>query len=129
MKGLLTYYLSRILLSLAVGALLWITGSTLPMTLLITALLIGLFFYAPHSGRYLVRPELGVFAMQRDEQSGVINDRAGRNAFVATALFTGAISIWAGQFGGEAVPLNLLRLALALGALTYFISDLLLRRA
>jgi hypothetical protein len=58
MTGMSRYYISRILVSVAFGGLFALTGSPWWMAVLTSIVLIALFLYAPHSGRYAVHPEL-----------------------------------------------------------------------
>ncbi len=129
MTGMSRYYLSRILLSVAFGGLFALTGSPWWMAVLASAALIALFLYAPRSGRYAVHPELGIAALQRDERTQTITDRAARNAFVLTMMAIAAMSIYFGVISPGGVPVIALDLTLVLGAVTYFASDLLLRRS
>jgi hypothetical protein len=89
----------------------------------------GLFLWAPQSGRYSVHPEFGVTALRRDEYTQTINDAAARNAFVVSMLAIGAIVIFSAAFGAGSIPIPMLKIVLSFGALTYFISDVWLRRA
>jgi len=93
------------------------------------ALAFGFFLWAPHSGRYVVHPELGVTALRRDEQAQAINDRAARNAFVIMGLALAGLAIYYGSYVHANVPVTLLSYTLILGVAVYFISDLRLRRA
>ena len=129
MKGLQRYYISRALLSAAFGAVFWFSGATWWMSALVGCGVFALFLWAPHSGRYAVHPELGVTAMRRDERTQAINDEAARNAFVVTMLVIGGLAIYFGSVTPAVVPLSVLKALLVLGALTYFISDLWLRRS
>jgi hypothetical protein len=129
MTSMSRYYISRVLFSVAFGGLFALTGSPWWMAVLVSAVLIALFLYAPHSGRYAVRPELGVAALQRDERTQAITDRAARNAFVVTALVIAGITIYYGTILSASVPVAALQLTLAVAALTYFVSDLWLRRS
>jgi len=127
-QTLLPYYMSRAALSIAFGLLFLATGSSWWMALLIGGLLLALFIWAPHSGRYAVHPEFGMTAMRRDERTQVINDRAARNAFVVSMLLLGAAAVFSGASGAISLSLNIVRLVLLSGALTYFASDLWLRK-
>jgi len=129
MSGMSRYYLSRVLISLAFGGLFALTGSPWWMAVLFSAVLIALFLYAPHSGRYAVHPDLGVMALQRDERTQKITDRAARNAFVVTVLIIAAIVLYFGSVSSTGVPVTALKLTLAIAALTYFLSDFWLRRS
>ena len=128
-KNMMPYYLSRTIFSLLIGVFLLLTGSTLWASILISALILAFFLWAPHSGRYAVHPELGVTALRRDERTQVVNDRAARNAFVISMLALGAITIYFGIIGAVVIPSSILKVLLGIGALAYFISDLWLRRA
>lgn len=127
-KNLLPYYLSRTVLSIALGLLLFATGSTIWMSALLGGLLLALFLYAPHSGRYSVHPEFGVTALRRDERTQVINDKAARNAFVFSMLAIAALVIYFAWAGAASIPVIAVKLMLALGALVYFVSDARLRK-
>jgi uncharacterized membrane protein len=129
MTGMSRYYVSRVVISLAFGGLFALTGSSWWMAVLVSAVLIALFLYAPHSGRYAVHPELGVMALQRDERTQTVTDRAARNAFVVTMLVIAAMAVYFGSISPAGVPVVALKLTLVLGALAYFLSDFLLRRS
>jgi hypothetical protein len=128
MTNMASYYISRAVISIAFGALFAVTGSSVWMALVMGGLAFAFFLWAPRSGRYAVHPELGLTALRRDERTQVINDKAGRNAFVVSVLALGAITIYFGVFALTDVPLALLKLVIAVGALAYFVSDLWLRR-
>ena len=123
------YYISRALISLAFGGLFAITGAPLWMSILTCLVLLALFFYAPHGGRYAVHPDLGVTALRRDERTQAITDRAARNAFVVTLLVIGGVTVYFGSISPAKVPVIALQLVLAFAALTYFLSDFWLRRS
>jgi uncharacterized membrane protein len=129
MTGMSRYYISRALISIALGALLALTGSQWWMAGLVGVIVFAYFLWAPHSGRYAVHPELGVTALRRDERTQTINDKAARNAFVATILTVAGIAVYFGTIAPANVPVAILNLALVLGTLTYFVSDFWLRRS
>jgi hypothetical protein len=85
--------------------------------------------WAPRSGRYAVHPELGVTALRRDERTQTINDQAARNAFVVSMLALGGIAVYFGAIALATVPVALIRWVLVIAALTYFASDVWLRRS
>jgi hypothetical protein len=126
---MIPYYLSRIILSAAFGLLLFITGSPFWMVILISGLILAYFLWAPHSGRYSVHPDLGVTALRRDERTQAINDKAARNAFIISMLTVGAIAIYFGLFGAINISISVLNIVLIIGVLTYFVSDLWLRKS
>jgi hypothetical protein len=128
-KKLMPYYLSRTALSIAFSYLLFVTGSPILNSMLIGGLLIALFLYAPHSGRYSVHPEFALTPLRRDEHTQTINDAAARNAFVVSMLVISAAVIYFGSFGAVTISISLIKMVVAIGALTYFISDFWLRKS
>jgi hypothetical protein len=124
-----SYYLSRALISAAFGGLLAMTGSPWWTAALVGAAAFGLFLWAPMSGRYVVDPERGVTALGRDERAQAIVGKASRNAFAVTMLLIAALGLYFGILNPGSVPIQALGLVVFLGTLTYFVSDLWLRRA
>jgi hypothetical protein len=129
MTGMTRYYVGRAVVAIALGLLFAFTGSPWWVAALIGGLVLAFFLWAPQSGRYAVQPEHGVTALRRDERTQAINDKAARNAFVLSMLTLGAIAVYFGSVAPALVPVTLLNLVLALGALTYFASDVWLRRS
>jgi hypothetical protein len=129
MTSLYRYYLSRALISLAIGIVFALTGSPWWMAALAGVITFGFFLWAPRSGRYAVHPELGITALRRDERTQAINDQAARNAFIVTMLVVAAIAIYFGSIVRTDIPVGILDFSLALAALTYFLSDFWLRRS
>jgi nitrogen fixation-related uncharacterized protein len=129
MTGMTPYYISRTIISVAFGALFAVTGSPWWAAILIGGLTFALFLWAPRSGRYSVHPEFGITALRRDERTQEINDKAARNAFVVSMLTLSGISVYFGTLALIDVPIAVFKLVLVIGALTYFVSDLLLRRS
>jgi hypothetical protein len=128
MKDMTGYYISRAVISIALGGFLALTGSPWWGAVLVGAITFAFFVWAPRSGRYAVHPELGVTALRRDEYTQTINDKAARNAFVLTGLMLGGGIIYFGTIVPSSVPVGFLSLVLALGVLIYFVSDAWLRR-
>lgn len=126
MTGMSRYYISRALISIAFAAVFAFTGTPWWQSALMGAAMLAFFFYAPHSGRYAVHPELGATALRRDERTQAISDKAARNAFVAGMLALAGVALYFA--GSTTVPLAALHWILILGALVYFLSDLWLRR-
>ena len=124
----MSYYLSRALISAALGGLLAIAGSPWWAAALVGATTFALFLWAPVSGRYVVNPERGVTALGRDERSQAIVGVASRNAFGVVMSLLAALTLYFGVINPGSVPVHTLNLVLFLGALTYFASDLWLRR-
>jgi hypothetical protein len=122
------YYISRTVLSIAAGVLLTLTGSEWWIAGPASVAVLALFLWAPHSGRYAVFPQFGIAALQRDERTQAINDKAARNAFVFSALLMAGIIIYFGTFASASVPVAVLKLILVLGLLVYYGSDFRLQR-
>ena len=122
------YYLSRALISAALGGLLAMTGSSWWIAALVGAAAFAFFLWAPVSGRYVGDPERGVTALGRDERSQAIVGVASRNAFAVTIFLLAALTIYFGVINPGSVPIEVLSLVLFFGALTYFVSDLWFRR-
>lgn len=122
------YYLSRALISAAFGGLFAITGTPWWIAALTGAGIFALFLWAPRSGRYAVHPERGVTALQRDERTQGITDKAGKNAFVVMGFAVAGLTLYFGSTSLSAVPVRFLSWTLILGVITYFASDLWLRR-
>jgi cbb3-type cytochrome oxidase maturation protein len=129
MTGMTRYYVSRAVIAVVLASLFALTGSPWWAAVLMGGLALAFFLWAPHSGRYAVQPEHGATALRRDERTQAINDQAARNAFVVSMLILAGIAIYFGALAPALVPVTLLTLVLALGALTYFVSDALLRRS
>lgn len=123
------YYLSRLLVAWVFAALFYVAGATWWVALLVGLLATGWFLYAPRSGRYQVDPERGVTALQRDERSQWINDKAARNAFAVLALALGILNIYSDMIVEEAtIPIEWTRLLLIGAVAVYVVSDISLRR-
>jgi hypothetical protein len=120
------YYVSRAILSAILGFIFaqagpWWAG------VVVGVAAFGFFLWAPRSGRYAVHPEYGMTALRRDERTQVINDRAARNAFIATGLALGACLLYFGNTGMN-VPTMIITLILMVGIGVYYASDFMLRR-
>ncbi len=129
MTGMRAYYISRALLSVGFGVLFVLGGASWWVGILIAAVAFGWFLLAPRIGRYSVHPERGVTALQRDERSQMINDKAARNAFVICMLAVAGVALYHHSLALSSVPTAVLEGILVLGAAVYYISDFLLRRA
>jgi hypothetical protein len=128
MTGLIYYYTSRALISAAFGALFAFVGTPWWGALVVGVVAFALFFWAPHSGRYVVQRDRGIKALRRDEFTQAIADKAARNAFVVTMLVLGGITIYFGTFVHSDVPIAMLGVVLGFGGATYFATDVRLRR-
>lgn len=128
MTGKTRYYLSRAVLSAAFGSLFALGDGHWWTAALVGTLTFVFFLWAPHSGRYAVHFEYGVTALRRDERTQAINDQAARNAFIVTMLAAGGLVFYFGTIALADVPVHTLNLVLILGMLTYFATDIRLRR-
>ena len=128
MSGMSWYYASRAVISAVFAVLLALSGMAWWAAAVFGLAILGLFLWAPRSGRYAVHPELGVTALRRDERTQSFNDKAARNAFVVTMLAIAAIALYFGAAGSAAVPVALLEQILLVGVLAYFVSDFFLWR-
>ncbi len=128
MNGMKAYYLSRAVISIAFGILFVLSGSSWWAGVLVTVVAFGWFLIAPHTGRYAVHPEFGVMALRRDERSELINDKAGRNAFVVTMIALAALILYSGATASGGVALHALEGLLVVGIAVYYVSDFWLRR-
>lgn len=126
--GMKAYYLSRAVISIVFGVLFVLAGSAWWAGLLVAVAAFGWFLVAPRIGRYAVHPEAGVTALRRDERSQVINDKAARNAFIATMLALGGVLIYDASTGLASMPVAALEWLLILGVVVYYVSDVWLRR-
>ena len=126
--GMKVYYLSRLLLSVILGGLSFIAGAPWWIAAIVCVTVIAFFLWAPRSGRYVVRPELGFTALRRDERSQAVTNRAARMGFVATILAAGGLVVYFAIFAEAKVPVWAVALVVALGGATYFLSDSWLRR-
>ncbi|MCX6037522.1 MAG: hypothetical protein NTW99_06480, partial [Chloroflexi bacterium] len=67
-------------------------------------------------------------ALRRDERTQLINDKAARNGFIVSMLTIGAIGAYVGLFGVINISIGVF-IVLIIGALSYYISDLWLRKS
>lgn len=128
MSGMGKYTISRGVVSAVFGLLFYLAGAAWWLAALTAALTFGWFLWAPHSGRYSVHPELGAAPLRRDERARAINDKAARNAWVATMLVTMGLALYYGGTDQVEVPVGALTLLLLLGIIVYYASDFGLRR-
>ena len=124
-----SYYVSRFLFAWIFAALFYLLGAAWWVALLVAGVLTAWFLYAPRSGRYQVDPSRGASALQRDERSQWINDKAARNAFVLTGIALGGLNIYFGSIAGTtSVPIEWTNWLLVAAVGVYLISDFTLRR-
>jgi hypothetical protein len=122
------YILSRGLLSVVFGVVIYLISRSWWLGALSAVLIFSLFLYLPRSGRYRVKPERGVTALQRDEWTERVNDKAGRNAWVVVALLGSLAILYYGLISPGDIPVNILALVIFAGIAAYYLTDLWLRR-
>lgn len=122
------YYISRGMLSIAFGGLLYLVSDYVLAGLLGAVLGFAIFVFLPRSGRYKVLPDKGTTALRRDEWTQSINQRSGLNAWVVSAITSGGLVLYYGLISPGTVPVSLLGISLLSGWVTYYISDYRLRK-
>lgn len=122
------YYASRGVVSMVFGGLVFLVSKSILAGLLLAVLVFTVFLWLPRSGRYKVFPNKGVTALRRDEWSQSINQRSGRNAWVIVTLGGSGLVLYYGLVSPGDVPNGLLGGLLLLGLVTYYLSDLWMRR-
>jgi len=128
MKLPLSYYLSRLMLALFFGALFLLMGATWWFTGGVVALItLVSWFRTPKSGRYVVQPEKGVRAIQRDERTQHIVDKASRNGFITLNLIFLGLIVYSKIAGTDSIPIFIVALMIGVGFGVYLISDVILR--
>ena len=86
MTHLSKYYISRVVIALAFGALSFMLNSSWPRAIGLTLGALAIFLYLPKSGRYIVRPENTMTPFRIDEYSHAIRNQAARDGFVVMTL-------------------------------------------
>lgn len=122
------YYISRGMLSIAFGGLLYLVSDYVLAGLLGAVLGFAIFVFLPRSGRYKVLPDKGTTALRRDEWTQSINQRSGLNAWVVSAITSGGLVLYYGLISPGTVPVSLLGISLLSGWVTYYTSDYRLRK-
>jgi hypothetical protein len=128
MTGWMQYYASRAAVTAVVVALLLLSGSTWWIVVTVGVAVFGFFVFASRSGRYVVRAERGVTPFRRDERARAIAHLAARNAFIVLMVALAGVCIVYGFVLNRGLPVLALYLLLALGWVSYFVSDVWLRR-
>jgi hypothetical protein len=122
------YYISRGFLSLVFGGIVYLICASAWIAVVSAVIVFAAFVLISRSGRYRVKPEKGVAAMQRDEWTQGISQKAGRNAWVIVALMGSLTVLYYSVISPGDVPVFALAILLLLGLLTYYVSDLWFRR-
>jgi hypothetical protein len=123
-----SYFLSRAVVSIVFGGLLYLVSGYTWVGLLAAVLAFGTFVFLSRSGRYRVNPQQGVTALRRDEWTQSINQRSGRTAWVVVTILGSGLVLYYGLLAPGNVPTGLLGGVLLIGLLTYYISDFWLRK-
>lgn len=127
MSGRILYYISRAAVAVLMGGLVYLIGGPWWMALAIGGAALLFFAFAPVSGRYVVSGR-GANPLRRDERAQAIANQASRNGFIAAMLGVSALVLYFGVIAPGDVPVYGLGIVLGLGMLTYFASDVWLRR-
>lgn len=122
------YYISRGIISFALGGILYMISRSSLLGLFSMVLIFILFVYLPRSGRYTVNPQKGATPLSRDEWGQSISQRSGRNAWVIVTITGSGLVLYFGLISPGDVPTGLLGGLLILGFITYYISDYWMRK-
>jgi uncharacterized membrane protein len=122
------YYLSRAILAAALGLCLFLAGLPWWAAAAAGVLAAAAFVWMAHSGRYVVARPGGIAPFRRDERTRQIADIAARATLAIGAIALAGVVLYYYARGQEAVPLEVLSVVIAAGAVTYAIADLWLRR-
>jgi len=104
------------------GASWWFTG------IIVLVMVLFSWFVYPKSDRFVVNPEEGMKAVQRDARQRQITAKAGRNGFVALNFLFLVVTVYAELSGVNAIPVSFVAIGVAVGFAVYLVSDLILRR-
>ena len=122
------YYLSRGLVSIIFGGLVYLVSGAILAGLVSALLVFVTFIYLSRSGRYLVKPQHGITALRRDEWAQNIAQRSGRNAWVVVTIAGSVLVLYYGLLSPGDVPVSLLGGVLLFGLVTYYVSDYWMRK-
>ena len=128
MSNLSKYYISRIIIAMAMGALAIIFGASWPVAIGFVVGALAVFLYLPKSGRYIVLPENSVAPFRTDEYSQAIREKAARDGFVVLSLGFFLIHAYA-QVAKVSIPIAWIDTLFGIGWLSYLVSDFWRRRA
>ena len=123
-----SYYMSRAVISIAFGGLVWLVSGYLLAGVLIAAVVFIMFLYLSRSGRYRIDPQKGIRALRRDEWTQSINNRSGRNAWVVVTILGSSLVLYYGLLSPGDLPVSLLGGVLLIGLVTYYVSDYWMRK-
>ncbi len=129
MTSTFAYYVTRALVSAALGIVFALAGVPWWGALIVAVGAFALFVWAPRSGRYLVQPKGGATPLRHDERTAAVRNQAARNGFVGVMLALAAATLYFGLIVPGDIPVGVASVTLALGVAIYFVSDYWLRRA
>ena len=124
------YYISRVGVALLFGALALLMGAPPWLASLGTLLVITTFVVLARSGRYTIKAGHRLAPFARDERGGYITHLATTYAFVVQNILLALFLLLCTYFPKEAFALDtkaVLSLTLALGFITYYAADVVLR--
>ena len=122
------YYISRGIISIALGGLLYLLSQSLLISVSIAVVIFITFMILPRTGRYKVFPQKGMTALRRDEWTQSINQRSGLNAWVIVTITGAGLVLYYGLISPGDVPTGLLGALLLLGLVAYYVSDYWMRK-
>jgi len=128
MNTLSKYYISRIFIAIAFGALARVTGASWPTTIGFAVGALAIFLYLPKSGRYLIQPRNSIAPFREDEFGRAIRNRAARDGFVLLTLGFFVLHLYA-AIAKTVIPASWFDALFVVGWLAYLISDFWRRRA
>jgi hypothetical protein len=129
MKGSLRgYYLTRGLLVLGWMLLMWMLEAKREIILAGSVLMLFLFLWLPHTGRYLVDVSKPFLPLRRDERERAISLRAASYAFATLATLLAVAVLCAGLRAQDSLSLDTVSAILAVGMIVWFVGSLWLRR-
>ena len=129
MNPMRNFYISRVIIALIFGALFIMIGAQWWMGITASTIALLGFLWAPRSGRYVKQVGAdGQTRLAHDEHTRSITDKAARNGFVTGMISLAAINLYYWKTGFETVPIELTQFVLIVGAITYAVSDIFIRR-
>jgi|GEM_PF-1305908 len=127
-RDLRWYYATRGLLILAWIGLMVLLKARTEIILFGALVMIILYLWLPHSGRYVIRTDKPLSPLQRDERERTISFRATAYAFSVLLVLLAAAVIGAGLRGQNTLSIELVSTIIALGMIIQLAANLWLRR-
>lgn len=134
MRGLSSqYWFSRFLLVTLLALAMIALGAPIWMALTVALLAIAALLLLVRSGRYAVRPESALTPFRRDERGEHITRRATSYGFIVVMVLLATAILFYANFSDsllaqQIAPLDAMQLVTAAGAITWVISEVVLRQ-